>query len=107
MIEKIKIPEDMDAIAREVSKDITPEQSYYTTQDYNNVIIRASIEMLSEKINEIIDVINSPPVPELRLVKKNNDIEINAVDAKAFDEMIRNNPGCLVQYFGDPPDEVA
>lgn len=58
--------------------------------------------IIAEKINEIIDVING----------KATTISINAVDAESFDEMVKNNPGGIVEVVKntlgeDPPDDAA
>ncbi len=99
MIEKIKIPEDIEDIINRTHKRLSQEINY----DVVAMNLSAVAVLLVEKINEIIDVINENAIA----------IKINAADAKAFDEMTRNNPGCIVKVIDDalkneePPDDAA
>jgi len=104
MIEKIKIPEDMDKAAEKAFKSFTPEENRHRNIVIDsNVITKAAIEVVVDKLNEIIDVING----------EGKTIVINATDAESFDDMIRRNPGSIAKVIGDalkneePPDEVV
>jgi len=62
MIEKIKIPEDIDRILKEAFNHRPPDGTYIVA---NNITMSALTALLVEKINEIIDVVNAERKAEI------------------------------------------
>lgn len=59
MIEKIDISEDIVTVMKNVNKILTPEERINNiAYDYNVIALKAVIDLLIDKINEIVDVTN-------------------------------------------------